>query len=141
MDTNKETKIIELYTLAEKDVLIAHLKNAIRWSPWPTYGDYTEFRPAGRGRNVNREIVGRAHDKGIVIRVERIFEPICKSRFQVYDRRYHDDALAMLRLMVKDFPGMLVLRDSEALRKDLDILNLNSPPLYNKTVTLIEKTA
>lgn len=139
MDTNKETKIIELYTLAEKDVLIAHLKNALRWSPRPTYGDYTEFRPAGR--DVNREIVGQAHAEGVVIRVERIFEPICKSRFQVYDRKYHDDAFAMLRLLVKDFPGMLVLRDSEALRKDLDILNLNSPPLYNKTVTLIEKTA
>ena len=137
MDTNKEKKVIDLYTLAEKEVLIAHLKNAIPWSPWPTYGDYTEFRPSGR--NVNREIVERAHDKGIVIRVKRIFEPICKSRFQVYDRRYHDNALSMLRLMVKDFPGMLVLRDSEALRKDLDIVKLNSPPLYEKVVNLIEK--
>lgn len=131
--------IIDLYTLAEKEILIAHLKNAIRWSPWPTYGDYTEFRPTGR--DVNREIVERAHNEGIVIRVERIFEPICKSRFQVYDRRYRDDAISMLRLMLKDLPGMLVLRDSEALRKDLDFLRLNSPPLYEKVVALIEKTA
>lgn len=136
MDTNKESKVIDLYTLAEKDVLIAHLKNAIRWSPWPTYGDFSEFRPR---RDVNREIVERAHGEGIVIRVERIFEPICKSRFQVYDRKYHDDAFSMLRLMIKDFPGMVVLRDSEALRKDLDILKLNSPPLYEKVVKLIEK--
>lgn len=137
MDTNKKTKVIDLYTLAEKEILIAHLKNALRWSPWPTYGDFSEFRPTGR--NVNREIVERAHNEGVVIRAERIFEPICKSRFQVYDRRYHDDALAMLRLLVKDFPGMLVLCDSEALRKDLDFLELNSPPLYEKVVKLIEK--
>lgn len=136
MDTNKKTKVIDLYTLAEKNILITHLKNALRWSPWPTYGDFSEFRPAGR--DVNREIVERAHNEGIVIRVERIFEPICKSRFQVYDRRYRDDALSMLRLMIKDFPGMLVLRDSEALRKDLDFLRLNSPPLYEKVVKLIE---
>lgn len=137
MDTNKETKVIDLYTLAEKDILIAHLKNAIRWSPWPTYGNFSGFRPSGR--NVNREIVERAHVKGVVIRVERIFEPIFKSLFQVYDRRYRDDALSMLRLMIKDFPGMLILRDSEALRKDLDFLKLNSPPLYEKAVNLIEK--
>lgn len=139
MDTNKETNVIDLYTLAEKDVLISHLKNALRWSPWPTYGDYTEFHPAGR--DVNREIVERAHNEGIIIRVERIFEPICKSLFPMYERRYHDDALLMLRLMIKDFPGMLVLRDSKALRKDLDFLKLNSPPLYEKVVNLIEKTA
>lgn len=137
MDTNKETKVIDLYTLAEKHILITHLKNALRWSPWPTYGDFSEFYPSGR--DVNREIVERAHDEGIVIRVERIFEPICKSRFQVYDRRYRDDALSMLRLMIKDFPGMLVLRDSEELRKDLDFLKLNySPPLYEKVVNLVE---
>lgn len=47
----------------------------------------------------------------------------------------------MLRLMVKDFPGMLVIRDSEALRKDLDFLKLNSPPLYEKAVKLIENSS
>lgn len=137
MDTNKETKVIDLYTLAEKDVLIAHLKNAIRWSPWPTYGLFTKFRPAGR--YVNREIIERAYVKGVTIRAERIFEPIRKSRYQAYYRKYFDDAVDLLRIFVKYCPGMLVLRDSKALRKDLDFLKLNSPPLYEKVVEIIEK--
>lgn len=139
MTTTKEKIVIDLYTLAEKDVLIAHLKNAIRWSPWPTYGLFTKFRPAGR--YVNREIVERAYNEGVVIRAERLFEPIRKSRYQTYDRKYFDDAVDLLRIFVKDCPGMLVLRDSKALRKDLDFLKLNSPPLYEKTVALIENTA
>lgn len=128
--------MINIYTLAEKDVLIAHLKNAIRWSPWPTYGYFSEFRPSGR--NVNREIVEQSHAEGVVIHVERIFELICKSGFPQYNRHFFDDALWILRLMLKEFPGMLKLADSPEMREDLKTLRNFSPPLYDKAVELIE---
>lgn len=129
--------IIDLYTLAEKEILMAHLKNAIRWSPWPTYGLFSEFSPAGR--DVDREIMERAYGEGITVRVERLFKPIRESRYDQYNRHYVDDAFRLLRLMVKECPGMLVLRDSDEMRKDLDFLKLNSPPLYDNVVALIEK--
>ena len=136
MDTIKKTNVINIYTLAEKDILLAHLKNMLGWAPVPTYGALMLEYPTGA--DTDHQIMEKAYENGIRIRAAHIFRPLCESRFPQYNRHFQDDAIRILREILKEFPGMLSLVDSPEMRIDLETLMRFSPPLYEKAVNLIE---
>lgn len=132
--------MINVFTLAEKGVLLALLKNALGWAPEPTFGPpFLKHVHIHSSTEQTHRIMQAAYKKGIRIRAAHIFKPLCESRFTQYNLRFHDDAMDILRKIVKDFPGMLILDYSQQMQEDLEHLRTCSPPLYDKVVLLVEK--
>lgn len=126
------TKALFIRTLAEFDILVAILKNETGETNVSTYhAPILEDDPADRD-DILRQLLTQAQEKGVHLKIKNIFTPLKESKFEQYNRHYHDDAIRILRILAGEFPDMFSFLRREDIEEDIEILQRNSPPLYDK---------
>jgi len=131
-------KTIDIYSIAEKEAFKQTLYNALGWSPTPAHHNFNlvNYRYPDE-EEVRKEIVRRVKEAGLHIRIGRIFavfDYIHKDENDIKPRMrtYVDNAISILRFLLKDLPENISFVRSPGLEEDLDFVNLQSPPIYNR---------
>lgn len=122
----KTDKTIDIYTLAEGPTFWAVICNYLGWAPTCTYG-YDIMKPRRVDPKVERlDMLARVKGMGATITVHHLFEPFREPEIKHCQRKHIDDALTLIRLIIKS--GINVVWD--ILPSEREFLLRYSPPLY-----------
>ena len=124
-----KAKEIEIYTLAECPAFWAVVCNYLGWAPYCTYGyDIMKVRKLDHEAD-KLDMLARVKGMGATIKVDHIFEPFREPEIEHAMRRHYDDALSLIRLIIKS--GVKVVWD-EIPDEEREFLLRYSPPLHSR---------
>lgn len=124
-----KAKEIEIYTLAEGAAFWAVVCNYLGWAPYCTYGyDIMKVRKLNPEAD-KLDMLARVKGMGATIKVGHIFEPFREPEIEHAMRHHYDDALSLIRLIIKS--GVKVVWD-EIPDEEREFLLRYSPPLHSR---------
>lgn len=123
-------KEIEIFSLGEWEVFWAVIHNFLGWAHECTYYTSRSFKsshynPDERRRELLRKVVekdGRLH-------IYHLFEPFVSSDLPQYNRKFTDNGMRLIRLLIKTDELIVDWDISDA---EKEILQRYSPPLYDR---------
>lgn len=124
-----KAKELNIYTLAEGPTFWAVVCNYIGWAPRCTYGyDFMKVRKIDEEAE-KLDMLAKVKGMGATINVRHLFEPFREPELQYCMRKHYDDALSLIRNIIKS--GVKVVWD-EIPSDERDLLLRYSPPLYSR---------
>lgn len=132
---------ITLCSLAEPSLTRYTIENAIGWTAHMEYDQIIKCQDDGKPvlniKQKQEEFIRRIKESGLQFRVKRIFHVIHPTLSWKHECKFTDNAMRYLKLFVKnDIPFTLL--PSEGMTDDLERLQQNSPPLYDKIIGHLE---
>ena len=132
---------ITLCSLAEPDLTRYTIENAIGWTTHMEYDQIIKCKDDGKPvldiKQKQEEFIRRIKESGLHFRIKRIFHVIHPNLTWKHECKFIDNAMRYLKLFVKnDIPFTLL--PSEGMTEDLERLQQNSPPLYDKIIRHLE---
>lgn len=122
-------KEIEVYSLAEAPAFWALMHNFLGWAPRCTLGIILRHRKGRDPEEEHREILRKVAAAGGELHIYHLFTPFMKHELDVYNRRFYDNGIRLIRLILRT-DGLKVIWDIG--EEDRSFLRSYSPPLYDR---------
>lgn len=140
-------KTVELYSLADKYATNRTIANAIGWNPFDLSLGQIDYlwnkeKVKMTDQYRSKQIIRKIKEQDIHFKIKRIFFIGIPSsdRMPQDERSYYDSGMHFLRFFERNGISYELVQ-SEGMTEDLDILQRNSQPLYDRVVKhLAEKT-
>lgn len=122
-------KEIEIYSLAESSTFWALMHNFLGWAPRCTCGIILKHKKGWNQEEECRDILRKVADAGGELHIYHLFTPFMKHELDVYNRRFYDNGIRLIRFILHT-DNLKVVWDIDEDEKSF--LRSYSPPLYDR---------
>lgn len=122
-------KEIEIYSLAEAPTFWALMHNFLGWAPQCTCGIILKHKKGWNQEEERRDILRKVADAGGELHIYHLFTPFMKHELDVYNRRFYDEGLRLIRFILHT-DGIKVIWDID--EEEKSFLRRYSPPLFDR---------
>lgn len=127
-------KKLTIFSLAEYVATLNAIWNHLGWAPQSSRG--LHGFPKGRpmlSPEIETATLAKVKEEGVTLVIKHIFKPFKKAEPEHYMRGYFDDALRLLKLLIREQVSFVIdMGNDQETKEELERLFIYSPPLYER---------